>query len=94
MPWISKKLTEPVGAGAPGVVEATLVKPIKNKQQASLQMTYTVPQQQNELMRFEVGVIEAIFVSQEPGSFVYMDMPTRGDRRQLNEVVVIGERFP
>lgn len=65
--------------GLPTLVVATLSKPIKNKLTADLLMTYSVPPQSTELVKIEPGAIEALMVSQGPGSFVLIDVPAASD---------------
>ncbi|MCC6383200.1 MAG: hypothetical protein IT304_11895 [Dehalococcoidia bacterium] len=66
-------------AGLPTLVAVTLARPIKNGFTAKLTMTYDVPAQTSDLVRVQPGSIEALFVSQGAGSFVFIDVPKDGD---------------
>jgi hypothetical protein len=65
--------------GLPTFVIATLAKPIKAGGKTSVVMTYEVPAQNSELVRFEAGAMEGLFISQGAGSFVYVDVPAAGE---------------
>ncbi len=61
--------------GDPQVVIATLPATLKGKLTADLEMTYTVPAQDNAFARVAPGAIEIAMVSQGAGSFVFVDVP-------------------
>ncbi|MBI2765031.1 MAG: hypothetical protein HYX53_03875 [Chloroflexi bacterium] len=61
--------------GLPALVLVTLAKPIKGALKAEITLTYDVPEQVNDFVRIEKGSVEGRFVSQGPGSFVYVDVP-------------------
>ena len=63
----------------PALIEAKLAKPVRNSLRSSLLLTYDVPAQQNAFTSIEAGLVESQFVSQGPGSFVFVDMPIAGD---------------
>lgn len=63
----------------PTVVEVTLPRTLKPKAQMDIVMTYDVPSQTSEYVRLEKGATEALFVSQGPGSFVLLDLPSAAD---------------
>ncbi|MCC7364135.1 MAG: hypothetical protein IT303_07155 [Dehalococcoidia bacterium] len=65
--------------GIPAIVTATLAKPPRGAQRTNIVMNYDVPSQKNEFATLEPGLIEALFVSQDAGSFVFIDMPATGD---------------
>jgi hypothetical protein len=69
----------PSGKGTPGVVLATLSKPLKQNQKLDLTLTYIIGQQGNELLNFSPGSFEAMFVSQGAGSFVLVEVPTSAE---------------
>jgi len=71
---------DPIG-GPDGVtlVSISLPTPLRSKATASLVMTYGVPTQSGEWVRLEPGVIETRLVSQGPGSFVYLDVPSSAE---------------
>lgn len=60
----------------PTVIGATLPKPLKPNQKAEVTLTYSVPQQKNNLVSLSPGSMEAMFVSQGVGSFLLIDVPT------------------
>lgn len=65
--------------GSPTLVTATLDRPIKGQLKADLVMTYTVPPQSTAVVKADAGAIEAKFISQGPGSFVFIDVPADSD---------------
>ena len=63
----------------PTVVEITLPRALRQNAQMDLVMTYDVPAQQSELVNLAPGSTEALFVSQGPGSFVFLDLPATAE---------------
>ena len=73
---LESKLT-PVAdaAGLPTLVSVTFDKPLKPKATTNLTITYTVPNQNGELVHMAPGVMELMLTSQGKGSFVWVDIP-------------------
>ncbi len=69
------EITDGIEPGDPQIVLATLPKTLKGKLTADLELTYTVPAQDNEFARIQPGAIEVAMVSQGAGSFVLVDVP-------------------
>ena len=65
--------------GAPTLVLATPGRALASLGKMNLVMTYDVPAQASEFVKFEPGLVEALFVSQGVGSFVYIDVPLTGE---------------
>lgn len=63
----------------PILVTATLPAPLRGKQRTELVMTYQLGPAQGEYGSLEPGAVEALFVSQGPGSFVLIDLPAHAD---------------
>ncbi len=69
----------PSVADQPAVVVAALPGHLKSKQQVDVSLTYSVPQQANRLVNLKPGSLEAMFVSQGKGSFVFVDVPVSAE---------------
>ena len=69
----------PAAADTPTIVKINLDRALKPNAQLDLVMTYDVPSQQSEMVRLEAGATEALFVSQGPGSFVFLDVPSSAE---------------
>lgn len=69
----------PSGDDDPDAYLVTFPEPLKPKRRAKFTATYDVGAQASEIARVEPGYIEAMFVSQGPGSFVFLDIPQAGD---------------
>jgi tetratricopeptide (TPR) repeat protein len=65
--------------GNPILVSVTLASTLRGKLKSDLVMTYTVPAETTEVVKSEAGAIEARFVSQGFGSFVFIDVPVSAD---------------
>ncbi len=63
----------------PSIVEVTLDQPLRGRLVADIVMTYTVGAHESEISTIRPGVVETMFVSQGPGSFVLIDLPIEGD---------------
>jgi hypothetical protein len=68
-----------ISAELPMVVEVALPRMLKQDAQIDLTLSYSVPSQQNGLLWMEPGLVELTFVSQGPGSFVFIDVPASGE---------------
>ncbi|MCK9518379.1 MAG: hypothetical protein M0R74_05030 [Dehalococcoidia bacterium] len=75
----TESFTELAVVGGPTAIVATLAKPLKPNLKTRLTLAYDVGPQSSELVTIEPGYIEALFVSQGPGSFVFIDIPATGD---------------
>lgn len=74
------EVQEPSGdPDGPILVIATLPSPLRGKQRADLVMTYQLESAQGEYVSLEPGAMEALLVSQGPGSFVLIDLPAGAD---------------
>ena len=62
-----------------GVYAVKLPEPLRPKLKTKFTLTYDVGAQSGELVKIEPGYIEAVFASQGPGSFVFLDLPQEGD---------------
>ncbi|MGH2609917.1 MAG: hypothetical protein ACRDHF_12630, partial [Tepidiformaceae bacterium] len=77
---LETKVTPALGMDElPTIVEITLPRIMKTNTQMDLVMTYDVPTQNNPLAVMQAGSIEALFVSQGPGSFVLIEVPKGAD---------------
>ncbi|MGE5595353.1 MAG: hypothetical protein ACM3S1_04885 [Hyphomicrobiales bacterium] len=65
--------------GMPSAISVKLSQQLKGKNRTNLTLTYDVSSQKNDFASLEPGVIEAMFVSQGQGSFVFIDVPEAGD---------------
>ena len=63
----------------PSRVLATLITPMRPNARGKFVMTYDVPANKGDLIRMEPGIIEAAFIGQGAGSFVFVDVPTSGE---------------
>ncbi|GAB4332981.1 MAG: hypothetical protein Kow0010_19110 [Dehalococcoidia bacterium] len=61
------------------LVTATLATPLRGKLRTDLVMTYRLEPAQGDYVGLEPGAMEALFVSQGPGSFVLIDLPADAD---------------
>ncbi len=66
--------------GAPvSLVKATFLKPLKKNARTKITLDYVAPPQTSEYVKFSPGAMEALFISQGPGSFVLLDAPTSAE---------------
>jgi hypothetical protein len=63
----------------PTIVGATLPKPLKRNIKTELTLDYDVPAHNSAYVHMEPGDLELVFVSQGPGSFVYVDVPAQAE---------------